>query len=298
MAFDKAHLVICSPDSISRARINFEVGATSVCGVTVLPICHSGLLPAQLPVPLSEYESIEASDEDGLRSLYEVVAKKLGSDVPRVDFGSLSSSIVQIDRDFQNQRSTLSSPHLLRDTTEIVPDPKALCISSPQFLNLGFENQLQKVIDAFPSSVRHQRVLSSSELREAIKQEKFDIVHIAGYVCSRSGDLYFSEVNPASGIGVSDHPDIIDGETLARLCRIAGVRLTVIGSCDSMALAATLTTVCHVIAAKDMVSATMMAAWVEAFYRSLPNSSLSQALSDADDLKGANAVLWTADRAG
>jgi TIR domain len=281
------HLVLCSRDSISRTWINFEVGATFVRGVTVIPVCHSGLLPAQLPVPLSENEAIIASEEDGLRSLYRVIANALGSDVPDIDFEGLRREIAGIEKDFVKERSMLISPDSIKDTTEIVPDPKALCISSQQFLKLGFENQLQKVIDAFPSSVRHQRVISSSELREAIQQEKFDIVHIAAYVCSRSGAVYFSEVDPASGTGISEDPDILDSETLARLFRFAGVKLTVIGSCDSMALAVTLTTVCHVVAAKDMVSATMMAAWVEAFYRALPKSSLSQALSDADDLSRA-----------
>jgi len=56
----------------------------------------------------------------------------------------------------------------------------------------------------------------------------------------------------------------------------------VIGSCDSIALAATLVTVCHVIAARDMISAKMMAAWVEAFYGMLLQRSLSDALDYAD----------------
>lgn len=281
------HLVLCSHDSISRSWINFEVGATFVRGVTVVPICHSGLLPAQLPVPLGENEAITASEEDGLRGLYRVIANALESDVPNIDFRRLACEIVELEKDFAMQRSMVTSPDSIKDTAEIVPDPKALCISSPQFLKLGFENQLQKVIDAFPSSVRHQRVVSSSELLEAVRQEKFDIVHIAAYVCSRSGALYFSDVDPASGNGLSEHPDILAAEELARLFRVARVKLTVIGSCDSMALATTLTTVCHVIAAKDMVSAAMLAAWVDAFYRSLPKSSLSQALSDADDLSRA-----------
>ena len=48
-----------------------------------------------------------------------------------------------------------------------------------------------------------------------------------------------------------------------------------------LALGATLVNVCHVIAARDMVSPKMMAAWVEAFYAKLPQRSLSEALDYA-----------------
>jgi hypothetical protein len=62
---------------------------------------------------------------------------------------------------------------------------------------------------------------------------------------------------------------------------MAKAKLVVIGSCDSIALGATLVNVCHVIAARDMVSPKMMAAWVEAFYAKLPQRSLSEALDYA-----------------
>jgi hypothetical protein len=52
---------------------------------------------------------------------------------------------------------------------------------------------------------------------------------------------------------------------------------------------ATLVNVCHVIAARDMVSPKMLAAWVEAFYAKLPQRSLSEALDYA--LKASQAPM-------
>ncbi len=51
--------------------------------------------------------------------------------------------------------------------------------------------------------------------------QKFDIVHIAPYVCPRSGDLYFSEVDVNSGRGVSAEPDVLSADALAALLQMA-----------------------------------------------------------------------------
>ena len=74
---------------------------------------------------------------------------------------------------------------------------------------------------------------------------------------------------------------MLSADALADQLQMAGAKLAVIGSCDSIALGATLANVCQVIAARDMVSPKMMAAWVEAFYAKLPQRSLSEALDYA-----------------
>jgi len=74
---------------------------------------------------------------------------------------------------------------------------------------------------------------------------------------------------------------VLSADALASLLQVAGAKLVVIGSCDSIVLGATLVNVCHVVAARDMVSPRMMAAWVEAFYGKLAQRSLLQALDFA-----------------
>ena len=80
-----------------------------------------------------------------------------------------------------------------------------------------------------------------------------------------------------TGESLVPEPDLLSADALADLLQMAGAKLVVIGSCDSIALGVTLVNVCHVIAARDMVSPKMMAAWVEAFYAKLPQRSLSEA---------------------
>jgi hypothetical protein len=237
---------------------------------------------AQLPVPLSEYEGIQASEPEGLLALYRAIATALGSSIPEIDFGAFAGEVEAFEAAYTREKDLTASKVPLERVVERIHDPKALCISSPQFTKLGFENQLQTVLNAFPAVVPHQRIFSSDELRVAVSGDQtYDIVHIAAFICPRSGTLYFSDVDLNTGESIVAAADLLSADALAGLLQMAQAKLVVIGSCDSIALGATLVNVCHVIAARDMVSPKMMAAWVEAFYAKLPQRSLSEALDYA-----------------
>jgi hypothetical protein len=276
------HLILCSQEATQRPWIQFEAGAAHLRGIPIIPLCHSGLTGAQLPVPLSEYEGVQICEPDGLIALYRSIANALESSTPDIDFQAFGKEMASLEAEYMKQQTLTTTGVSPMGNVEQIRNPKALCISSPQFVQLGFENQLQTVLNAFPSVIPHQRVFSSSQLREAVSHDqKRDIVHIAAYVCPRTGDLYFSDVDLNSGKAVAAEPDTLSADALASLLQLAEVKLVVIGSCDSMVLGATLVNVCHVVAARDMVSPKMMAAWVEAFYAKLPQRSLMQALDYA-----------------
>jgi hypothetical protein len=276
------HLILCSQDSTSRPWIQFEAGVSHFRQIPIVPICHGGLTCAQLPVPLSEYEGVQASEQDGLLALYRMIAVALGSSIPDIDFRAFAADVDAFETQYTKERELTAPKISLDKVVERIQDPKALCISSPQFTKLGFENQLQTVLNAFPAVVPHQRVFSSAELRLAVSgDQSFDIVHIAAFVCPRSGTIYFSDVDLHTGESTAAERDLLSADALADLLQLASAKLVVIGSCDSIALGATLVNVCHVIAARDMVSPKMMAAWVEAFYAKLSQRSLSEALDFA-----------------
>lgn len=289
-ALQTAHLqiVLCSNDSVTRPWINYEVGAAGIRGILTVPVCHTGFVPARLPVPFSESEGIEANKPDGLRSLYRTIANMLGSDVPDIDFEAFSAEIAAFEKEYAQHLATVASTEdAPQFATEKIMNPRVLCVSSEQFLKLGFENQLDKVIQAFPSAIEHERVISSLALRQVLTHQRFEMIHISAYVCPRSGDLYFSEVNPRTGEKIGSNRDYISADDVRALCIKAKTRLVVIGSCDSLALATTLVRDMNVIAARDMVSTNMMSAWIATFYETLTTESLSSAFDLAIKASGA-----------
>jgi hypothetical protein len=201
------------------------------------------------------------SAELGFRSFYAAIAHALGSDLPIVDYSEYAREVGAFEADYINRNKRVDAARMLTPPTETVRNPKALCISSQQFLKLGLENQLAHVLAAFPSDVPHDRVLNSMTARRALSDERFDIVHIAAFVCPRSGALYFSDVDLRSGKPNPDAElDVIEADDLVSLLRGSHSRLAVITSCDALALATSLIATCHVVAVRDMVSPNMMAA--------------------------------------
>jgi hypothetical protein len=287
------HVVLSSPTSVERKWINFEAGAAHVRGLPIIPLCHSGLTAAQLPVPLSMYEGLMLSTESGFARLYRAIADALGSQLPAVDFAAYAREVSAFEEEYAEQRKSADLVPSLDSAPERVRNPRALCISSPQFMQLGLENQIESVLAAFPSDVSRARLFDSMSVRRALTDDRFDVVHIAAFVCPRSGTVYFSDVDTQSGKpSPTAEPDVIRAEDLVRLFRNAGVRLAVITSGDSLALATSLIATCHVVAARDMISAKMAAAWVDAFYRALVTEPLSVALDHAINVSGAPMRLY------
>lgn len=215
-----------------------------------------------------------------MQKFYDLIAKLLGSDIPAVDFEVYASDVVTFEAEYKAKRSNTiesrSEPNI-----DVIKNPRVLCISSPQFLKLGFENQIEIVINAFPSSLPHERVFALADLRSRLSSSRYDIVHIAAFVCPRTGDLYFSDVGLDTGRATTSDVEKISADALSSLLKMAETKLVVITSCESLMLAAILVEVTNVVATKDMISSKMMAAWVDNFYKVLPTQPLFMALEFA-----------------
>ncbi len=293
----RMQIVLCSEQSVTRPWINFEAGAAYLRGIQVVPFCHSGLTTAQLPVPLSASQGIDAGDADSLSALYVQIAAMLDCDVPGVDFDRFAGEVSEFEREYAQTRQRIEANQASLNqasgvAVEIIRNPTVLCVSSPQFLELGFENDLQSVLKAFPSAVTHERSLTSDQLRSLLQRQPFDIVHIAVYVCPKTGDLIFSDVDPSTGKSEAGTVDCLSADEFSALLEMAHTKLVVLASCDSLVLAARVLEVASVVAAKDLVSTRAMAEWVRAFYGVLTTHKLEEAFEFAKKASRAPMVLY------
>ena len=90
-------IVLCSPKSVTRPWINFEVGAGWVKDIPVIPICHSGMTRTGLPIPMNLLQAFHADDPSHWTSIYQRLAKEISSDVPQVDFQGLVKDIEEYE---------------------------------------------------------------------------------------------------------------------------------------------------------------------------------------------------------
>jgi hypothetical protein len=72
--------------------------------------------------------------------------------------------------------------------------PRVLGVSSEQFREL-VRDDLELIQRAFPDQAHHEVITTSEALRPVLEKEKFDIIHVASYVCPVTGDLVFSPVD-------------------------------------------------------------------------------------------------------
>jgi len=291
MGTSDLHFVLCSPSSINRHWISVETGAACMRRIDVIPICHSGLTPAQLPLPLAQFQAIEASSHEGLTKLYNLIASKLSSSVPGAGVSDLVRGVTNFERAYVSRLAEAAACSVRPVSVDVIVSPRVLCVSSKQFLEEGLSD-LEMIVKAFPTSVAHRQAVGSSDARSALDTERYDVVHVATYICSTTGDLVFSNINTQTGEEICQPTETLTADAFARLVKKNGVRLVVIASCESLKLAAKLRSVTNVIGTQDMVSPQMFAAWIENFYSMLPNHSLSDAFRYAVDATRAPMTLY------
>lgn len=79
-------IILCSPISIKRPWINFEAGAGWIRDIPVIPLCHSGIEPSNLPLPLNLLQAAKANEISEMNMLLPVLAQAIGSKNPSYDF--------------------------------------------------------------------------------------------------------------------------------------------------------------------------------------------------------------------
>jgi hypothetical protein len=251
-------VVLCSRGSVGRPWVNFEAGAVWLRGIPVVPVCHSGLGPESLPVPLSMLEAIVLSDAGGLAKLYDAVARALGLRTPSVDFAALAVEARELEDKSARQDSTV----------EIIQAPRVLCAASAQYAQpeYGFHLDIDVLERNFPGQVLVERSVTPARLRDLLTGERFDIVHLVMAVDAATGALIFSALDPASQ-APPPTSETMSPNALAALLIESQTRLVVLATCKALLLAVEVSNVANMAASDQDITGQEAADWGECFYR-------------------------------
>ena len=247
----KIEIILCSHASVERPWVNFEAGAGWVRGIPVIPVCHSGMTPRQLPVPLNMLEAVEAYRPEGLQKLYHAIAAALGMRTPEVDFVAMAQEIGEAGRVHE---------HLSRDL-EVIENPKILCAASDDYATrLDFDLDVSVLESRFPDQVlRVERSLTSESLHDILTSHTFEMIHLVVAVDSNSGDLLFG---PADSPGA----DKLSVKQWAALLEKSKTRLVVLATCHGLYPGVDLSSVVNIIATKAGITGKQVADWSRRFY--------------------------------
>lgn len=94
-----AMVIICSPESVMQPWINFEVGVGWARDIPIIPMCHSGMEPSNLPMPLQSLKAIKATKLSELRMIFSDFTKDL--EIPHLIFDA--SKFIENVEEFETQ---------------------------------------------------------------------------------------------------------------------------------------------------------------------------------------------------
>ncbi|HEX3555449.1 MAG TPA: TIR domain-containing protein [Thermoanaerobaculia bacterium] len=274
----KVEIVLCSLESIGRPWVNFEAGAGWILRIRVIPVCHSGMRPNELPLPLNLLQTIEASQPNGLQRLYDSIAEVLGVPAPAAAFDAMAAEISELEEKYKQAKQDL----------ERIEHPLILCASSEQYSGMDFDLDVAVLEETFPRQVVVERKLTSQRLSELLGRQRFDIVHLAIAVDTKSGELQFTPSN-------ADPQDLdtMSAGRFAERLRDSPTRLVVLATCHSIFLADETANVTNVIATKTEVSGKEVAKWGRSFYRYLAQGdSLYKAYKLTDEKSPMKLFRW------
>ncbi len=116
-------IVLCSPLSVGRPWINFEAGGGWVREIPVVPLCHSGLTPGELPIPLKTLQGGQISQKPDIEKLFKKIAAINDIATPSID----DSEFFKVVTDFESKikgsllaKDTLAVFNLLAGNVELL----------------------------------------------------------------------------------------------------------------------------------------------------------------------------------
>jgi hypothetical protein len=252
-------IVLCSRDSVGRPWVNFEAGAVWLRGIPVVPVCHSGLEPAALPVPLSMLEGVSFASGKGLEKLYDSVAGALGLRTPAIDFDALAREASDLEGKSMKKRG---------DRLDVVENPRVLCAASKQYAEpaYGFDLDVAVVQRYFPNRVTVEAELTSQRMMDLLTTGRFDVVHLVTAVDPTSGAIIFDRVDENTR-EATEGSDLMMPASFAALLAESGTRLVVLATCKALLLAVEVATVANMAASDQDITGREAADWEDVFYR-------------------------------
>lgn len=97
-------IVLCSPVSTSRPWIPFEAGAGWSRHIPVIPVCHSGLTPGELPLPLSTLQGCVLSEEKSIQQILVRISKLFELEIPDLDSRTFIESIKDMEKEVKESK--------------------------------------------------------------------------------------------------------------------------------------------------------------------------------------------------
>ncbi len=106
----KAVIILSSLASIQTPWVLFEAGCAWMKKINIIPVCHGGLAPAELPPPLAVFQGFDLNQKDFGQKLFFILSQELGvSRLPAIQYREMREEIKQIQESIHPEPSHFPS---------------------------------------------------------------------------------------------------------------------------------------------------------------------------------------------
>lgn len=242
------HIVLCSKASVGRPWVNFEAGAAWIAGTTIVPVCHSGMQPHLLPLPLNTLQGVLLGGSPALKGLLNRIAEVVGQDAGPIDLKAWAGAIWEAERRLSAAAAG----------TRIVKEPRVLCATIPHFAD-SFDKDI-RILGAAFDDLTVCTDLDRGGLVQLLSSGPFDILHFYLPVLPDSGDLVFEPLELYRG------GDRLRASAFREQIEASGASLVVLATCKAVLLAIQVAPVCNMIACDIAVDEQQIEDWMNLFY--------------------------------
>jgi hypothetical protein len=173
-------------------------------------------------------------------------------------------------------------------TIEELDHVRILCAASVQYSKPEFAKDIEEIQRNFPKgAIESAHGVSARQFFDYFAQgTTWDLIHLAMYVDSTSGDLL---IQTDSGVTNADR---LRAEGVTEMIRMSRARLVVVVTCDSLRLGASLARVTNTIAGYQPIDVPSALNWSSVFYRFLRQGCpLTEAFNRAQAITDPGLVL-------
>jgi CAP12/Pycsar effector protein, TIR domain len=173
-------------------------------------------------------------------------------------------------------------------TIEELDHVRILCAASAQYSAPEFAEDIKEIQRNFPEgAIESAHGVSAPQFFDYLAGDRtWDLIHLAMYVDSASGDLLISTNSEATNV------NRIRAEGVTEMIRRSRARLVVVVTCDSLRLGATLARVTNTIAGYQQIDVPSALNWSSVFYRFLRQGCpLTEAFNRAQAITDPGLVL-------
>jgi hypothetical protein len=187
-------LVVCSPTSLERPWVNFETGVAAFRGVRIIPICHRGMVPGQLPQPLHRFQGVDVLHPHMPTQLMTAIATMLSRELHAIpEAGILEALQKASERSSASDNTAGSSAH--SDATSVGATPSLATRAREVAIRARFDNETEQLLQngnsAFYGAATQLIDEIEFQLVSVVAETSWDIKHggdsHSEYVCYAEG---------------------------------------------------------------------------------------------------------------